>query len=61
MLVVSPRPPASQHSKWQGWAGRRDPNRHWGTDRAPKDPLGLVGLVVVAGGSRTARYWAVWG
>ena len=25
-----------------------------------KTPLGLLGLVVVAGGSRTARYWAVW-
>ena len=41
--VTSPRPPASQHSKWQGWAGRRDPNRHWGTDRAPKDPPGAGG------------------
>ena len=26
----------------------------------PKTSLGLVGLVVVAGGSGTARYWAVW-
>ena len=26
----------------------------------PKTPLGLLGLVVVAGGSGTARYWAVW-
>ena len=25
----------------------------------PKTPLGLLGLVVVAGGSRTARYWAL--
>ena len=32
-----PRPAA------QGWAGRRDPNRPWGTNRAPKDLPGVGG------------------
>ena len=40
---LRPPPPASQHSKWQGWAGPRDPNRHWGTNRAPKAPPGVGG------------------
>ena len=41
--VTSPPPPAPQHSKWQGWAGRRGPNRHRGTNRAPKGPPGVGG------------------
>ena len=43
--------------------GGRAPGARIGTGAAPeppKTPLGLLGLVLVAGGSRTARYWAVW-
>ena len=42
---------------------RDRPGARTGTGAAPEPPntpLGLLGLVVVAGGSRTARYWAVW-
>ena len=40
--------------------GRRAAGAQVGTgavSELPKTPLGLLGLVVVAGGSRTARYW----
>ena len=46
-----------------GDRGGRAPETRIGTGAAPeppKTPLGLLGLVVVAGGSRTARYWAVY-
>ena len=52
--VTSPCPPAPRHR------GGRAPGTRIGTGAAPeppKTPLGLLGLVVVAGGSRTARYW----
>ena len=49
---------ASDLHRWLSAPGTRI-----GTGAAPeppKTPLGLLGLVVVAGGSRTARHWAVW-
>ena len=57
------RPAPPPRSTANGRAGRAAGARI-GTEaptERPKAPLGLVGLVVVAGGSRTARYWAVWG
>ena len=56
-VVTSSWPPPPPHR------GGRAPGTRIGTGAAPeppKTPLGLLGLVVVAGGSRTARYWAVW-
>ena len=53
--VTSPCPPAPRHR------GGRAPGTRIGPGAAPeppKTPLGLLGLVVVAGGSRTACYWA---
>ena len=41
--VTSPPPPAPRHRTRQGWAGRRDPSRHWGGPRAAKDPPGVAG------------------
>ena len=55
--VTSSWAPPPQHR------GGRAPGARIGTGAAPeppKTPMGLLGLVVVAGGSRTARYWAVW-
>ena len=57
LYVTSSWPPPPPHR------GGRAPGARIGTGAAPeppKTPLGLLGLVVVAGGSRTARYWAVW-
>ena len=53
--VTSPCPPAPRHR------GGRAPGTQIGPGAAPeppKTPLGLLGLVVVAGGSRSGRYWA---
>ena len=41
--VTSPPPPAPRHRTRQGWAGRRDPSRHWGGPRAAKDLPGVGG------------------
>ena len=69
--AAPPTPPATRHwsvvtSSWPPpppHRGGRAPGTRIGTGAAPeppKTPLGLLGLVVVAGGSRTARYWAVY-
>ena len=58
--LLRPRPPPRGTA--HGRAGRAA-GTQVGTGAVPelpKTPLGLVGLVVVAGGSGTARYWAVW-
>ena len=52
-----PCPPAPRHRGGGAPGTRIGPGA---APEPPKTPLGLLGLVVVAGGSRTARYWAVW-
>ena len=58
----APAPRAPPRGTAHGRAGRAA-GTQVGTGAVPelpKTPLGLLGLVVVAGGSGTARYWAVW-